>query len=216
MGILFKHLRNGMRASLHHPSFTVVAVLVIALGIGANTGIFVHSVLPRSVPSPDLSSPPVARGKVSPANHFCSKSPNHMFGDLAGVADLMSLHLTGAGEPEELLAGAVSVNFFQMIGVHPILGRAFVPEEDKRGNDHVVILSHRLWIRRFRGDAGIVGKRIVLNGESRQVIGVLPADFSWNNRHTDVWVPYATAPDRDYRAASGGYLPVAALALRYE
>jgi len=216
MGILFKNFRNGMRSVCHHPSFTFVAVLVIALGIGTDTGTFVHSVLLRSEPSRELSSLENARGKASPANYFCQKSPNHMFGDLAGVADIMSVRLTGVGEPEELLAGAVSANFFQMIGVHPILGRAFVPEEDKRGNDHVVILSHRLWIRRFGGDAGIIGKKIVLNGESRQVIGILPPDFSWNNRRTDVWAPYAIAADRDYRAMSGGFLSVAELALRYE
>ncbi|MBZ5591391.1 MAG: ABC transporter permease [Acidobacteriia bacterium] len=202
MGTLFKDIRYGVRMLLRSPGFTVVTVLVIALGLGARSGIFslFHSVPPPSIPSRDSS------GLAIVWKYPEWKSRNRVFGDLAAVVEITTVNLTGTGEPEELLAGAVSANFFQRIGVHTILGRAFAPDEDQRGRDHVVILSHRLWIRRFGSDAGIVGKNIVLNGESRQVIGILPPDFAWNNRRTDVWLPYAMDPDRDYRAASGGYL----------
>lgn len=213
---LFKNLRHDARMLLRNPGFTMVAALAIALGIGANTGIF-SGVLWQSLPLQDPLSLAIVweKGKIedrnaaSPANDHNQKSPNHVFGDLAGVADIMSLQLTGAGEPEELMARAVTADFFQRIGVQPILGRAFVPAADQHGNDHVVILSHRLWSRRFGGDAGIVDKNLVLNGERYQVIGILPPDFAWNNRRTDVWLPFATGPDRDYRATSGGYLTAA-------
>ena len=100
-----------------------------------------------------------------------------------------------AGEPEEVLTGAVTTNFFQMIGVQPIIGRAFMAEEDTRGRDHVAILSHKLWRRRFSSDPGVVGRSIALNGEMYQVIGILPPDLAWNNRQTDVWMPARLAGD---------------------
>jgi len=217
MGKLFKNFLNGMRTVLHGPGFRVLAALLIALGAGTNPATF-RVVLPQPLPSGDPANLAIVWEKslAGPANYLGRRSPNHVFGDLAGVSDITSLHLTGAGEPEELRAGAVSANFFQMIGVRPMLGRAFLPAEDRPGNGHVVILSHRLWSRRFGSDAGLVGKRIVLNGESRRVIGILPQDFAWNNHQPDVWVPYVIRPDREYSARSGGHLAVAELALRYE
>jgi len=131
---------------------------------------------------------------VSPAAYRAGKSQSHVFGDLAAVVDLFTTHLTGSGEPEELLAGAVQANFFQMIGVRPLMGRTFLSGEDRRGREHVVILSYQLWHRRFGGDPGVLGRSIVLGGAPREVIGILPPDFTWNNRQTDVWVPYATDP----------------------
>ena len=220
MGTLIKDVRYGVRILFRTPGFTVVAILALALGIGANTAIFsvVDSILLRSLPFRDPSSLLMVweksrnsdRNVVSPANYLDWKSRNHVFGDLAAVVDIFQMNLTGAGDPEEVLAGAVSANFFQMIGVQPVIGRAFLPEEDKRGHDHVVVLSHRLWQRRFGGDRRIVGTTITLNGESHQVIGILPPDFAWNNRRTDVWVPYAIDTNRDYRATSGRFMSVVA------
>jgi len=217
MGKLFKIFRNGMRTVLRSPRFPVLAALLIALGAGTNPATF-RVVLPQSLPSVVPSNLAVVweKSAACPAHYLGRRSSNHVFGDLAGVADIMSLHLTGAGEPEELRAGTVSANFFQMIGVRPMLGRAFLPEEDRPGNEHVVILSDRLWSRRFGSEAGLVGKKIVLNGESHRVIGILPPDFAWNNRQPDVWVPYVIRPDREYSAKSGGHLAVAELASRYE
>jgi len=207
---------------LHNSAFTTVAVLALGLGIGANTAIFsvVNAILLRSLPFHDPASLTMVweksprsgneRNVVSPANYLDWKSRNHVFGDLAAVVDIFTVNLTGSGEPEELMAGAVTANFFRMIGVQPIIGRAFMPGEDSHGRDHVVILSHRLWRRRFGSSPGIVGRNIALNGESHRVIGILPPDFSWNNRRTDVWVPYVFDPNRDYRATSGRYMSVAA------
>ena len=123
-------------------------------------------------------------------------------------SDFLTVSLTGSGEPEELQAGAVTPNFFHLIGVRPIIGRDFLPGEATRGHDHFAILSHRLWRRRFGSDPGIVGRSIILNGELNQVIGVLPPDFKWNNRQTDVWLPYGIRPDVDYRAVAGRYMTV--------
>jgi hypothetical protein len=136
-------------------------------------------------------------GTMCPANH----SRNQVFGDIAAARDTARMHLTGAGAPEELFAGEVTTNFFQMIGVKPVFGRSFSMEQDSRGHYHVAILSHELWHRRFSSDTGVIGRSITLNGESYQVIGILPRDFSWNNRRTDVWVPYRIDPDRGQRIA---------------
>jgi putative ABC transport system permease protein len=163
--------------------FTLVAVAIV-MGISG-----VHSALPRAlaVVSPDW------------------KSQNQVFGDLAAVVEIFTTDLTGSGEREELLAGAVKANFFQRIGVRPLMGRAFQAGEDRRGREHVVILSHQLWRRRFGGDAGVLGRSITLSGDQHRVIGVLPPDFTWNNGQADVWVP-AIDPARDGRATGGWYL----------
>src|SRR5437660_5490982 len=155
MGTLRKDLRYGLRMLLKHPGFTAVAVIALALGIGANTAIFsvVYAILLRSLPFRDPSSlvmvweksPLNDRNVISPADYQDWKSRNHVFGDLAAVVDIFHLNLTGSGEPEELPAGAVSANFFQMIGVPPLIGRAFLPAEDTRGREHVAILSHQVW-----------------------------------------------------------------------
>src|SRR5882724_465755 len=126
------------------------------------------------------------------------------------VLDYWRGNLTGVGEPEQLLNGAVSANFFRMIGVQPVLGRAFVDGEDTKGSAHVAVLSHALWQRRFGSDPAILGKSIVLDGVPHEVIGVLPAAFRWNSRATEVWVPFALDPAQDYRATSGRYLAVLA------
>jgi hypothetical protein len=217
---LIKDIRYGARMLVHNPGFTVVAVL--ALGIAAHTAIFsvVNAILLRSLPFRDPFSLMMVweksllndRNVISPASYPDRRSRNRVFGDLAAVVDIFHLNLTGEGKAEELPAGAVSANFFQMIGVQPVIGRAFLPAEDTRGRDRVVILSHQVWRRRFDSSVGILGKRITLNGEMYQVIGVLPADFSWNNRRTDVWVPFVLDLNRDYRAARGRYTSGVAVA----
>jgi hypothetical protein len=182
--------------NIRSPGFTIAA---LALGI-------VASCLPFRDPScPAMvweKSERTGRSVISPGSFHEWKSPNHVFGDLAGVADIFSMNLTGSGKPEELLAGAVTANFFRMIGVQPVMGRAFLPGEGMNGSDRVVILSHGLWRRRFGGKTGVVGRTITLSGELYRVVGILPPDFAWNNRQTDVWVPYAIDPSRDYRAGT--------------
>jgi putative ABC transport system permease protein len=219
MRTLFQDIRCRLRMLLQSSVVTVVAVVVAVLGIGADSSIFndVYSI--RRHPRQFRVAPSLAMiwrtgrittpGVVSPANHSNWKSRNRVFGDITAAVDLARVNLTGAGAPEELLAGEVTANFFQMIGVEPVLGRSFSPQEDKRGHDRVAILSHGLWRRRFGSDTGVIGRSIVLNGESHQVIGILPRDFSWNNRRTDVWVPYLLDPNRDERMAGARYTRVA-------
>lgn len=132
---------------------------------------------------------------ISPVTYPMTKVPRHVFGDLAAFVDIFHMDLTAQGKTEKLLAGAVEPNFFQRIGVEPVLGRLFEGNEDARG--HVVILSNELWQRRFGAATAIVGRMITLEGEPYRVIGVLPRDFSWNNRATDVWVPIAPKSNDD-------------------
>ena len=219
---LVKDIRCGARMLVRNPGFTLVTLLALMLGIGAHTAIFsvANAILLRSLPFRDPSSrvmlceksPSNDRNAMSPASYSDRHSRNRIFGDLAAVVDIFHVNLTGEGEPEELPAGAVSANFFQMIGVQPVIGRAFLPAEDTRGRDHVVILSHQVWRRRFGANVRILGKSLTLNGQMYQVIGVLPADFSWNNRRTDVWVPYVFDLNRDYRAAGARHMSGVAVA----
>jgi hypothetical protein len=140
--------------------------------------------------------------KISRVSYPDSKSSrHHVFGDLEAVVDIFPVNLTGPGKAEELLAGAVTANFFQSIGVEPIMGRAFSTRDAWHGRDHVVILSHRLWSRHFGSSTEVVGRNIKLGDEPYRVIGILPPDFTWNNRETDVWVPAASGSDRDIQPA---------------
>lgn len=215
-----RDLRHGFRLLAANPTFTAIAVAALALGIGANTAIFsvVNSVLLRPLPYRDPASlamvweksPRNDRNVVSPADYMDWKSQNRVFSEMTIVMDFWRANLTGVGEPEQILQGAVSANFFRMIGVQPALGRSFVDGEDTKGRDHVAVLSHALWQRRFGADPAILGKTVVLDGVPHEVIGVLPAAFRWNSRATEVWVPYSLNPAQDYRATSGRYLSVLA------
>lgn len=212
MRTLFQDIRCRLRMLLQSSVVTVVAVVVAVAGIGADSSILngVHSVLRHPRPfrvAPSLAMIWRTDRITTPGANW--KSRNRVFGDITAAVDLARVNLTGAGEPEELFAGEVTADFFQMIGVEPVLGRSFSPQEDKRGHDRVAILSHGLWRRRFASDTGVIGRSIVLNGESHQVIGILPRDFSWNNRRTDVWVPYLLDPNRDERVAGARYTRVA-------
>lgn len=126
---------------------------------------------------------------------------HHLFGDLEAVVDVFPVSLTSPGKREQLLACAVTAKFFERIGVEPIMGRAFETGEGSLGHDHVVILSHRLWRRHFGGSTQAVGRNIELGGRPYRVIGILPPDFTWNNRETDVWVPAAPATRGDIQPA---------------
>ena len=209
MPTLIEDVRYTARVLARSPRFTVVAVLALGLSVSANIAIL--SVRNANLPHSSIFCDPanlavlhkttsIASHAIWPVNYPESKSRNRVFGDLAAVVDIFHLNLTGASQPEELLAGAVSPNFFQLIGVQPVIGRAFLPSEDQQGRDRVVILSHQLWRRRFDGSVGILGKSITLSGETYHVIGVLPPDFSWNNRRTDVWIPFVIESDSSYRA----------------
>jgi putative ABC transport system permease protein len=202
MNSLLQDLRYGFRMLVNKPAFTLVAGLTLALGIGANTAIFsvVNSALLRPLPYPNAERLMTIwedhRARNGPENEWTSPPGFEDWRDQAKSFDhVVALQnwqptLTGQGEPERLLGAQVSHDTFTMLGVAPTLGRSFLPEEDQRGVESVVIISHSLWQRRFGADPSLVGKRISLNGESRMVIGVMPAGFKFPIiANADIWRP---------------------------
>jgi putative ABC transport system permease protein len=202
METIIQDVRFGLRMLTKNPGFTVVAVIALALGIGANSAIFsvVNTILLRPLPYKDPerlvmvweddSRHGYPRDTPAPANFVDWRDQNKVFESMAAIADL-SFNLTGAGEPERLDGKRVSASLFPILGVEPQLGRWFVPEEDRPGENHVVILSHALWQRRFGSDAGVIGKTITLNGYSFSVIGVMPPSFRFPSADDQFWIPIA-------------------------
>jgi putative ABC transport system permease protein len=184
MNTLFQDLKYGVRMLLKHPLVTAIAVLTLALGIGANTAIFsvVNAVLLNPLPykQPDRlvalweNVPGHGRWRTSPANFFDWKKQNTVFEDIVAFG-ASTLTLTGDGEPEQLVGCRVSSGYFAVVGVDPILGRAFLPEEHERGKGQVVILGYNFWQRRFGADRNIINRSITLDGNSYTVVGVMPA-----------------------------------------
>jgi putative ABC transport system permease protein len=206
MNNLLQDLRYGLRMLVNKPAFTLVAMLTLALGIGANTAIFsvVNSVLLRPLPYPNderlMTIWEDHRARNGPVNEWTSPPGFEDWRDQAKSLDhVVALQnwqptLTGRGEPEQLFGAQVSHDTFAMLGVTPLLGRSFRPEEDQRGVESVVIISHSLWRRRFGADPSMVGKRISLNGESREVVGVMPAGFKFPIiPGADIWRPIQPA-----------------------
>ena len=199
---LWQDVRFGVRTLVKSPSFTVVAVVTLALGIGANSAIFsvVNTVLLRPLPYRDSdrlvqvwekgTADAFPLNSVSAANFRDWYEQNHVFEGLAAVGRA-SFNLTGVGDPERVEGRRVSANLFRLLGVEPQLGRAFLPEEDAPGAGRVVILSDGLWRHRFNSDPGIVGKALTLNGQSYTVVGVMPQDFQFPSRQDEMWVPMA-------------------------
>jgi putative ABC transport system permease protein len=204
MDSILKDLKYTIRSLLKHPGFTVVAVITLALGIGANTAIFslVNAVLIRPLPFPnadrlvmvweDMSSisSPGNYSESAPGTYADWKAQQSVFEDMA-VLNWRPLNLTGDGEPEKIASYGVTANFCSLIGIQPAIGRNFTTEEDRPGGAKVGILSHELWQRRYGGDRGILGRDILLNGEKYSVVGVMPAGFQFLQGDVGVWVPAA-------------------------
>ncbi|MCA1591407.1 MAG: ABC transporter permease [Acidobacteria bacterium] len=197
METLWQDFRYGIRMLWKSPGVTAIAVLALALGIGANTAIFsvVNGVLLRPLPYQDpdrlvrLSewSQQVPGMSISYPNFVDWREQNHVFEGLAAT-QFSSYNLTGVDEPERLQGRNVSANFFDVLGVKPSQGRAFSPDEDHAGANRVCVVSHGLWQRRFGADAKILGRQLTLNGEGYTVVGVLPQDYRYGTA-TDVFVP---------------------------
>jgi putative ABC transport system permease protein len=217
MQSFWQDLRYGARMLLKNPGFTLIAVLTLALGIGANTAIFsvINGVLLSALPYPqpeqlamvwcDNRRQGIPDDITSYPNFVDWRDRNKTFQGMAGVT-FDAYNLTGTGEPEEIRAATVSINFFQLIGVNPMLGRVFTAEEEQPGRDKVVVLSHSLWQRRFGGDPGILNKTISLSDQPYVVVGIMPSGFKFPE-NTEIWGPLA--PDEGMRAARFGFfLPV--------
>ena len=186
---LAQDVRYGLRMLVKNRGFTAVAVLTLALGIGANTAIFsvVNAVLLRPLPYRDPDRLVEISGKnlkqgiyrfaVAPANFLDWQEQNHVFESMAILSSWSdNFNLVGEGQPEELQGRRVSASYLPLLGVRPILGRTFLPEEDHPGQ-HVVVLTHAFWQRRFGSDPNVIGRQITLNGESYTIIGVMPKGF---------------------------------------
>ena len=183
IGNALKDLRYGVRMLTKNPGVSLIAVLTLALGIGANTAIFsvVSAVLLNPLPYKDPDRvvsiwenvPTHGRWRAAPANFLDWKKQNTVFQDVAAFGGATAT-LTGAGDPEQLSGTAVTPGYFEVVGVQPALGRSFQPEEYELGKDQVVILGHGLWQRRFGGDTNVINRSVILDGNSRIVVGVMP------------------------------------------
>jgi predicted permease len=203
---VFQDLRYALRVLRKNPAFASASVLVLALGIGANTAIFsvANAVLLRPLPFPeparivrlwDTYGTPGNYGPISYPNFEDWRAWNHSFAAMAVFAE-RGYVLTGAGEATPLQAVAASVSFFDVLGVQPALGRKFLPEEDRPGANHgadSVLIGDRLWRRQFGADPGILGRPITLSGRSFTVVGVMPPGFDTytGSGETDVWTTVA-------------------------
>ena len=207
MQTLWQDLRYGVRMLMKQPGFTLIAVVTLALGIGANTAIFsvVNAVLLDALPYREADrlvmvwerSQRRVQNVINLGNFFDWQTQTKSFEDMAAFADFRT-SLTGDGEPLEVPAQICTDNLFKVLGVQPVLGRAFTPDDSRPGQDNVVVLSYGLWQRRFGGDPTVIGRKIMLNNAENIVIGVLPPDFKWHivgnsltNRAAELWAPWA-------------------------
>lgn len=192
-------LRYGMRMLGREPSFTLAAAAVLALGIGATTAIFalVHSLLLEPLPYPDSTrlvwisgTPPKMTSGASGlagADFLEIRDRNHSFQRVAGYVDGAWI-VSGSGDAETIDGGRVTPGFFETLGVMPMLGRTFLPEEYRLGHEMEVIYSYAFWQRRFGGDPGVIGRHVTMDGVSFEVTGVMPPGFPLDADH-DMWAP---------------------------
>jgi putative ABC transport system permease protein len=199
---LWQDIRYGFRGLLKRPGFTAVAVLTLSLGIGANTAIFsmVNAVLLRPLPFKDperlvivsetARRETVERRSASYPDFVDWRDQNQVFDELAAFDDA-SFALTVAHEPERLRGELVSASYFSLLGVQMAIGRTFLPEEDRTPDTHpVVILSHRVWQRRFNADPSVIGKNLKVNDLDYTVVGVAPAGFNGLTSNAEFWIPF--------------------------
>ncbi|HVG38017.1 MAG TPA: ABC transporter permease, partial [Pyrinomonadaceae bacterium] len=213
MGMLLQDVRYSLRMLLKTPGFTLIAIVVLALGIGANTAIFsiVNGVLFRQLPynQPEqlvlvwekFTRQGLDQIPVSAPEFTEYRDQNKSFQEIAAF-DTVDFNLTNGETPERVPGAVVSASTFPLLGVQPELGRAFLPQENAVGHDDVVLVSHGLWQRRFGADPNLVGKRLELNGRSYLVVGVMPQGFNFPlslfgikgvafTQAAEVWVPIA-------------------------
>jgi putative ABC transport system permease protein len=197
MSTIWQDLRYGARMFLKNPGITFVVILALALGIGANTAIFsvVNAVLLKPLPFEESdrlvflneTSKAMEEISVSYPNFTDWRNQNKVF-EKIGVYNRSNYNLTGTGEPERIITGQVSADFFSALRVNAALGRVFTNDEDKPGGEPVVLLSYALWQRRFGGQASILNQPITLNAKSYTVIGIMPRDYQMPSR-VEMWVP---------------------------
>jgi putative ABC transport system permease protein len=227
MSDIANDVRYGLRSFGRAPAFTAVALLTLALGIGATTAIFsvINTVILRPLPYPE--SDRIIQVWMD-NRRMGLKEDLHSFPNFADLRDQnrvfadMALYFTSgynltAGcresecEPQRVAALFSSPDLFKVLRVTPAMGRGFTAEEDAPGRDGVVVISHGLWTRLFASDRNVLGRTVRLNGRERTVIGVLPPSFAFPNRDTEVWVPMALGDDDKQQRSSFGFYAVARL-----
>jgi putative ABC transport system permease protein len=193
-------VRVALRSLAKSPGFTVTVVLILALGIGANTAIFsvVNTVLMRSLPyrEPDRLVNIWPEGSLPRGAYALFEQRSQAYESLMGYGLSSRLSLTGAGEPARLNALFVTGDFFSVLGSRAALGRTFEEGDGRPGRDRLVILSHDLFQRRFAADSKVIGRSIALDGVERTIVGVMPSGFAFPNRDSDVWVPAVIDPSQ--------------------
>jgi putative ABC transport system permease protein len=204
---MINDIRYALRMLAKNPGFTFVALLTLALGIGANTAIFslVESILLRPLPyrqpeqlvrlvqsSPELGLPVWG---VSQAGFAAYRDQNRSFEALA-IYTSGGTNLTGAGEPERLSVSNVTADFFKVLGVNPVAGRTFQDGEDAPGKNSVCVISYGLWQRRFAADPNAIGQKLTLNNAPVEIVGIMPSTFKYPRAEIDLWIPLALDANR--------------------
>ena len=197
---LWNDLRHGARGLRKSPGFTAIAILTLALGVGANAAIFsfVNAVLLKPLPYPHPEQivsvgeklPGGGSNPISTLNFLDWEQQNRCFQFLSAVA-WDTVTLTGSGRPEELKIHRVSASYFKVLGVDATLGRTFAASENEVGNDREVVLSNRIWQSRFGGDPNVIGRKITLDAKNYTIIGVLPANSEFDRSWAVMWLPLA-------------------------
>jgi|tagenome__1003787_1003787.scaffolds.fasta_scaffold20990031_10 putative ABC transport system permease protein len=224
METLFHDLRYSIRQLIKTPGFAIVAILTLALGIGANTAIFsvVNGVLlrPLQFQDPDRlvrvwhvppakSFPGIPTFSVSAANYLDWRNDNHVFESMA-IYGFRGFTLTSGEKPEQVDACAASGQFFQTLGVQPILGRTLVADEDQPGRSNVVVLSYKFWQEHFGASREVVGRELTMDGRKFQIVGVMPAKFMFPE-FAQVWTPMAWTDEQRAVRGNHNYIVIARL-----
>ena len=206
MQTLLQDLRYGARTLWKNPGFTLIAVVTLSLGIGANTAIFtvVNAALLRGLPyrAPERL---VHLFETTPQKAFAQREfsyPDYQDYQRSQAFEGLGAYtggggiLTGRGEPQRIFAPAASANFFSVLGVEPLLGRTFREGEDKPGAESVTVLTYGMWRRVFGGDPGVIGQTLTVSNNQYTVVGVLPPSFQFALRQADLWLPYQPTPNQ--------------------
>ncbi len=207
MATLMQDVKYGLRMIIKNPGFTAVAVVTLALGIGANTSIFsiasAFLVRPVALPGTDrlaVVSSGTEKEPAAPADYLDWKAQSASFQSMAAYEQL-DLNMTSLGAPERVLGARVTPDFLSVLAVNPALGQGFLPDEDQPGRDRAALLSYALWQRRFGGDSSVIGKVVELDAKAYTITGVMGKDFEFPVP-TDVWIPLAMSPTERAERAS--------------
>ena len=224
MSTFLRNLKLALRQLRRSPGFTSVAIVIMALGIGANTAIFsvVHAVLLEPLPfrdpqrlvqiwhvPPQSSFPGMTRFAVSAANFLDWQKQNHVFEEMALISGA-GFDITGDGKPESIRAGSVNANFFSVLGVQPLHGRVFLAEENQPGKNHEVILTYKLWQSRYASDPNVVGRTLNLDGTPYLIVGVMGPKMTKPD-FAQVWVPLGLTPEEAAIRGEHHFLSIARL-----